>query len=566
MQTAKPSAFLRFAALFLAIFLVFPVAAPFARRDASKTVDNAVPALLSGSPGDGLLTESDEYQYVLSAYLNGQTEISAKTGQFTLTKAEMSRIFTVMFYSEAELFISGNGYREVEINGEFTAIRPVYAIDATEIPSKLAEFRALTAAIISEADPEWSEWEKIAFVHDYLALHYDYDQRVYSKDEEEKAQAVYDAYGMLKEGVGVCQAYSLLARYLLKQLGVECECVSCGELNHEWNIVRIGGSWYHVDVTWDDRDDKGLYGQVSHEYFLSSDTHFNAGKHNCAGWDAPVRATNGKFDGFFEDVTTPFILTDGAIYAINDGRLVSYDPKTEQFTLLRDLSSLKWSTQGGVWEGFYAGLCYLENGNLYWNTSNEIWSYDPRTGTATRVDTYNDSSLMHRKIIFGMRAETEGNAIVFTLAMMRNPNDGNPEEIQRSPSSYVITWQICDQTYETVCLRNEVPACDEALLVIPSNVFDYAFLGWDRTPVAATKDATYTAKFRMDRNETVLTSVSLREQYRLLRAARRLLPYAGAGYDEAAERVTELNDLLAVYAAEVDAVNAAFSAVLFGGE
>ena len=164
------------------------------------------------------------------------------------------------------------------------------------------------------------------------------------------------------------------------------------------------------------------------------------------------------------------------------------------------------------------------------------------------------------------RAETEGNAIVFTLAMMRNPNDGNPEEIQRSPSSYVITWQICDQTYETVCLRNEVPACDEALLVIPSNVFDYAFLGWDRTPVAATKDATYTAKFRMDRNETVLTSVSLREQYRLLRAARRLLPYAGAGYDEAAERVTELNDLLAVYAAEVDAVNAAFSAVLFGGE
>ncbi|MBP5610014.1 MAG: hypothetical protein J6X72_01555, partial [Clostridia bacterium] len=101
MQTAKPSAFLRFAALFLAIFLVFPVAAPFTRRDASETTDNAVPALLSGSPGDGLLTESDKYQYVLSAYLNGETEIDVKTANFTLTKAEVSRIFTVMFYSEA---------------------------------------------------------------------------------------------------------------------------------------------------------------------------------------------------------------------------------------------------------------------------------------------------------------------------------------------------------------------------------------------------------------------------------------------------------------------------------
>ena len=41
-------------------------------------------------------------------------------------------------------------------------------------------------------------------------------------------------------------------------------------MNHIWNLIKIDGKWYHVDVTWDDPImDKP--GRVKHDNFLRSD-------------------------------------------------------------------------------------------------------------------------------------------------------------------------------------------------------------------------------------------------------------------------------------------------------
>ncbi|MBR4770617.1 MAG: hypothetical protein IK090_06780 [Clostridia bacterium] len=562
MKTVTAAAIRRIAALLFAVLLLLPLVAPFGTvAPAAECQEASVPALQSGSPESGLITESDVYQYLLGEILKCKTEISVS--EYNLNEEQIGEVFAMLFYSEAELFFIDGHYSFTRYAGSgiIQTIRPLYPDNVDEIPAMLAEFHEMTDAIIAEVDPTMSDWEKVAFIHDYVALHYDYDHDL----------EIYDAYAMLKTGIGVCQAYSLLTRYLLKELGIECECVSCKGLNHEWNIVKIGNSWYHMDVTWDDRDDKGFYGQVSHDYFLASDSFFDQGydddrnHHDTTGvgWVSPVRATNGKYDGFFADVTTPFIFTDDAIYAISDGSLVTYDPGTETFTVLRDLG-LSWRESGflgGTWTGTYAGLVYI-NGKLYWNGNKKVYSYDPVTqAEPTVICTYNGRS----KLIFGMRASADDRTISFTLALMSDPNSGNVTEEVYTAGGYVITWVVGGTSYETICLKGETPRYEGAL-ELPSNLFDYTFLGWDKTIRQASADATYTAQFRMDRNDVTLEGKTMREQYRMIRAAILLLPYANAGYAEASARAAELDVIASDYASRVSAANATFSGVLFGDE
>ena len=62
-------------------------------------------------------------------------------------------------------------------------------------------------------------------IHDYLALHTRYD---YSKDNTN----LYNAYGVLVNGLAVCHGYALAYIDLLRKVGVESYFVSSSNLNH----------------------------------------------------------------------------------------------------------------------------------------------------------------------------------------------------------------------------------------------------------------------------------------------------------------------------------------------
>ena len=56
--------------------------------------------------------------------------------------------------------------------------------------------------------------------------------------------------------------------------------------NHTWNRIKLGGKWYHVDVTWDDPVPDQL-GYAIHTYFLVSDAFLSStddGKRPHYGW------------------------------------------------------------------------------------------------------------------------------------------------------------------------------------------------------------------------------------------------------------------------------------------
>jgi len=58
------------------------------------------------------------------------------------------------------------------------------------------------------------------------------------------------AYGFFVKKKAVCSGYAQAFSAIMYQLGIPCTDVSSG--GHIWNKVKIGNTWYHVDVTWND--------------------------------------------------------------------------------------------------------------------------------------------------------------------------------------------------------------------------------------------------------------------------------------------------------------------------
>lgn len=92
-------------------------------------------------------------------------------------------------------------------------------------------------------------------------------------DKTYEAPHTHNLYGALVNRTSVCDGYSKAFQYLLYCAGIQCFTVSgvatspSGSENHAWNVVRLDGDYYYVDVTWDDpifTDDRQDY--IGHSY------------------------------------------------------------------------------------------------------------------------------------------------------------------------------------------------------------------------------------------------------------------------------------------------------------
>lgn len=109
-----------------------------------------------------------------------------------------------------------------------------------------------------------SDVEKVRAVNDYIVANTAYTDQTNASP--------HSAYTVLAEHGGVCQGYALLAHSMLQKLGLETKYIVgyVGQEGHAWNLVKLGGQWYHLDTTWNDPvpDRKGA---VRYQYFLVDD-------------------------------------------------------------------------------------------------------------------------------------------------------------------------------------------------------------------------------------------------------------------------------------------------------
>ena len=98
----------------------------------------------------------------------------------------------------------------------------------------------------------YSDYEKIREVHNWLINNVEYDMDLESEEP-------YSISGALTEGKAVCEGYARSFKYIMDELQIPCVLVSGigtnsnGETeSHAWNYVQLNGTWYAIDVTWDD--------------------------------------------------------------------------------------------------------------------------------------------------------------------------------------------------------------------------------------------------------------------------------------------------------------------------
>lgn len=209
---------------------------------------------------------------------------------------------------------------------------------------------------------------KTLYIHDYICTHFEYDDSL----------TYGDIYSMLKYKKGTCQGYAYLYSALLSAVGVENDFAYSDQIMHIWNLVKIDGEWYHVDVTWDDT--KNIFGYTAHRNFLCSDSEIAELGHTAFSTFEGIICNSEKYSGeYLNNINTAFAYLDGVWYVADNspqGRsIVSYDPITDTKEKAFDIV--------GYWEmednRFYAN-CFSSvtgiGGYIYVNFKNKLLRFD----------------------------------------------------------------------------------------------------------------------------------------------------------------------------------------------
>lgn len=188
------------------------------------------------------------YDATYQAILVGEAEFETpnkKVAQYAVRNCAYStpEIFTVdmIYYQERE---DGTTYY-------FT-----YNAYANGYQDNLARFNRYVDDIVDSAPSFDREVDKVKWIHDYIIQHFDYG-------------GDHSALSMLDTGKGLCSAYTGLFEAMAKRMGVTCGTAVSDKMDHTWNIVKIGRTWYHVDATWDDKGD-----DVDYTYYMKTDEEF----------------------------------------------------------------------------------------------------------------------------------------------------------------------------------------------------------------------------------------------------------------------------------------------------
>lgn len=99
-----------------------------------------------------------------------------------------------------------------------------------------------------------SDLEKETAIYSWIVNNVDYDW-THQDRMKETPRASFTPYGGLVNRKAVCLGYATTFQLLCDLAGVECITVvgaaHTSSSDHGWNMVRLDGKWYCVDVTWD---------------------------------------------------------------------------------------------------------------------------------------------------------------------------------------------------------------------------------------------------------------------------------------------------------------------------
>ncbi len=212
------------------------------------------------------------YDIMVSAIKNHQEEAIFDTTESRLTVDNASWLLDTMLLDHPEIFYLDNKLAFKTLTDEdgnkyVVGMALYYTMTADEVTAANNAIANKTSTIISGIKKGATDFEIELYLHDYLTENVTYTLA---------GKHIYDMYGALIDGKAVCEGYSEAYKYLLNLCGIKSILIT-GQVNnsstgqkegHQWNLVELGGNYYHVDTTWDDQDENGTW----HAYFNVTDS------------------------------------------------------------------------------------------------------------------------------------------------------------------------------------------------------------------------------------------------------------------------------------------------------
>ena len=166
---------------------------------------------------------------------------------------------------------------------ECTAVTFKYDGKSAEAVEKQKKFDKKVSQIVAEAKKQSTDYGKLKYIHDWLVNNSRWET---DESNSDVYLLVRRAEGPVLNGKGVCGGYSFAFCHLARELGYECIYIQGNYGAHAWNMVKVNGQWYNIDVSFDDQDMNGNY-QVSYKWFLKGDDYFGTEhiRQNQDGWE-----------------------------------------------------------------------------------------------------------------------------------------------------------------------------------------------------------------------------------------------------------------------------------------
>ena len=181
-----------------------------------------------------------------------------------LSQKELSDIYFIIRMDCPEIFYSVTFSYKYYADSTAVEMSPKYLFSKDKIKEHRQAMDSRVKKLSRQAE-KMDEKEKELFIHDFIVQNVKYDKL--------KKEYSHEIIGALGNGVAVCEGIAKAVKILCDELGIWC-IIALSEANpdkgikyrHAWNVIRIGGQYYHLDATFDNtlsKDDTVRYDYVN---------------------------------------------------------------------------------------------------------------------------------------------------------------------------------------------------------------------------------------------------------------------------------------------------------------
>lgn len=167
-----------------------------------------------------------------------------------LSEAQLRIILLAFLNDNPQVFWLANAYSYAYGSGG-TYIQLYSVAPQAACNTMIEKMNQKISAVMKAMPAGLSEFDRELYLFKYIADNCTYNNDAVTNNNIWQA---FSAYGMLIDGKAVCEGYSRAMQLLSSYAGLQCMLLTgqSNNVNHMWNVIKINGNWYHLDITWSD--------------------------------------------------------------------------------------------------------------------------------------------------------------------------------------------------------------------------------------------------------------------------------------------------------------------------